>query len=362
MQRRDAFDLYTDYLLASFGQATATGLSSVLDHLIPHDYFSDFLAQKDLDSRAFWQEVKPLVRKIEGEESWISIDDVIVPKPHSSENELIAYHFDHTVQKSVKGLNILNFLLSNVYEGQALNCPLGYEIIAKGEVYQDPKSGKLRRKSKQTKNELVRQKLHQITFDNHVRYRYILFDVWFGAKENLAYIHKKLKKTFICPLKSNRLVALSAADKRAGKFIPLSEVELARGQSQIIWIKGLEFPLQLVRQVFTNKDRSTAQLWLITNELELDYQAITTTYQKRWKVEEMHKSTKQNTMLGKSQTQMEVSQANHVFASMIAYVKLEKLKIKERTNHFALKARLQIKMVQAAWAELRKWQEQMACT
>lgn len=83
MQRRDAFDSCTDYLLAGFGQATATGLSSVLDHMIPHDYFSDFLSQKDLDSRAFWQEVKPLARKVEGEGAWISIDEVIVPKPYS---------------------------------------------------------------------------------------------------------------------------------------------------------------------------------------------------------------------------------------------------------------------------------------
>lgn len=74
MQRRDAFDLYTDYLLAGFGQATATGLSSVLDHLIPHDYFSDFLSQKDLDSRAFWKEVKPLARKIEGEGLFLNAD------------------------------------------------------------------------------------------------------------------------------------------------------------------------------------------------------------------------------------------------------------------------------------------------
>ena len=358
MNRRDAFDIYTDYLLAGCGQATATGVSAMLDHRLPHDYFSDMLSQEGFDKQAYWKEVKPLARKIEGEESWISIDDLIVPKPHSRENDLIAYHFDHTVNKAVKGLNILNFLMSAPYEGQVVNCPLSFEIISKPEVYLDPKTGKEKRRSLKTKNELVREHLHQITFLNQVSYRYVLFDIWFGAKENLSYIHHKLKKIFVCPLKSNRLVALSEADKLAGKFVPLSKLDLASGLCREVWVKGLDFPVQLLRQVFTNKDRSTAELWLITNDRELDYDQITTLYQKRWKVEEMHKSTKQNTLLGNSPTKMEITQANHVFASMVAYVKLEKLKIKERTNHFALKARLRIRMVQAAWEELKRLQAQ----
>ena len=112
MKRRDAFDLYTDFLIASPDKATATGLSAVLNNELKHDYISDFLAQRDLDQKAFWKEIKSFVRQIEGEEAWISIDDVIVDKPHSTENEIISYHFDHTKGKSVKGINIVNFLLS----------------------------------------------------------------------------------------------------------------------------------------------------------------------------------------------------------------------------------------------------------
>lgn len=354
MKRRDAFDLYTDYLISSPGKATATGLSSVLNNELKHDYISDFLAQSDLDSKAFWREIKPLVRKIEGDQAWISIDDVIVEKPHSTENEIICYHYDHTQGKSVKGINIVNFLLSNEYEQSSVNCPLAYEIVAKTEQYTDKKTGKVKRRSPTTKNEMVLKHLHQLTFLNKVQYRYLLFDIWFGASDTLKYIHQKLKKVFICPLKSNRLVALSKADKLQGKFIHLSEITLESKQCMEVWVKGLDFPVQLLRQVFTNKDRSTAELWLITNDMSMDYDPITTTYQKRWKVEEMHKSLKQNTLLGKSPTKMEITQANHIFASMIAFVKLERLKIKERSNHFALKARLYIKMVQAALHELNQ--------
>lgn len=354
MKRRDAFELYTDYLIASPGKATATGLSAVLNDELKHDYISDFLSQDDLDKKAFWQEIKPFVRQIEGSSAYISIDDVIVDKPHSTENEIICYHFDHTKGKTVKGINIVNFLLSNEVGDELLNCPLSYEIIAKTETYVDKKSGKIKRKSPKTKNEIVLEQLHQLTFRNQVKYKYVLFDSWFSASDTLAYIHKKLKKVFICPLKTNRLVALSKEDKLAGKFIHLSEVSLENRQCLTVWLKGLDFPVKLTRQVFINKDRSTAELWLVTNDLSMDYDQITTIYQKRWKVEEMHKSLKQNTLLGRSPTKMEISQANHIFASMIAYVKLEKLRVKERSNHFALKAKLYIKMVQAAWEELRR--------
>ncbi|WP_371259060.1 hypothetical protein, partial [Flammeovirga sp. SJP92] len=38
--------------------------------------------------------VKPFARKIESEDSVISIDDTISEKPHSSINTIVNYHFD----------------------------------------------------------------------------------------------------------------------------------------------------------------------------------------------------------------------------------------------------------------------------
>ena len=89
--------------------------------------------------------------------------------------------------------------------------------------------------------------------------------------------------------------------------------------------------------------------------MSLDYEHITTIYEKRWKVEEMHKSLKQNALLGNSPTKMERTQCNHIFAAMLAFVKLERLKIKEQLNHFALKAKLHLKMAKAAFNELQSW-------
>jgi len=77
-------------------------------------------------------------------------------------------------------------------------------------------------------------------------------------------------------------------------------------------------------------------------------------YQKRWRIEEYHKSIKQNTSLEKSPTKVVRSQRNHIFASIIAYCKLEFLKMKTAMNHFALKYKLIIKANQTAYNELQK--------
>jgi len=355
MEKPDAIELYTSYLICNPRMATATGLSDVLDNQMKHDYISDALNQPGLNGKAFWKEVKPFVRQVERDDSVLSIDDVIVAKPHSAENDIICYHFDHTQGKSVKGMNIVNFMLTSHIDDQYVNCPVAYHIVEKTIKYLDAETGKQKRKSDRTKNEIVLEALHRLVKLNRVKFKHILFDVWFAASPTLAYIHRKLGKHFVCPLKTNRLVALSKKDKLSGNFVTVSGISIESGTAQQVWVKGLDFPVTLTKQVFENKDGSTAEQWLITNDAGLDADQISKTYQKRWKIEEMHKSLKQNTLLAKSPTKTEVSQSNHVFASMLAFVKLEKLKIKERLNHFAIKAKLHLKMVKVAMEQVNDW-------
>ncbi len=116
----------------------------------------------------------------------------------------------------------------------------------------------------------------------------------------------------------------------------------------------MAFPLLLAKQVFINDDGSTGALYLVTSDLTLTYDRITRLYQKRFRVEEYHKSLKQNAGLEKSPTRTETTQQNHFFASVCAYVKLEKLKLKHGVNHFALKSKIYLSALKSAYAELVK--------
>ena len=87
-------DFYTDYLLTAFGQTTATGLAALLNDEISHDQIQRWLASDKQTSAQLWQIAKPHVRKIEGENSVMIVDDSIAEKPYTDENDIICWHYD----------------------------------------------------------------------------------------------------------------------------------------------------------------------------------------------------------------------------------------------------------------------------
>lgn len=346
-------DLYTDYLLASFRMATATGLSELTDQALSHDKISRFLGLEAFSAKDYWRCIKPLVRQVEHPDSVIKIDDTIEEKPHSTENEVITWHWDHTKKPKAghtKGINILNFLYQSPL---GIQIPVAFDIIRKSEEYVDVQSGKVRKRSPRTKNEMLRDQLFVLVKYNRVPFRCVVWDTWFSSKENFDFVHSVINKHFIGALKSNRKVALSLEDKLQGRFHRVESLELQADQAITVYIQGLDFPVLFTKRVYINQDGSQGDLYLVTNDLDMDASAICTTYETRWGVEVFHKSLKQNVGLEKSPTKHETSQCNHVFAAMIAWTKLELLSLKEQTNHFNLKTKIYVKALRAAFQEVQ---------
>ena len=69
-------------------------------------------------------------------------------------------------------------------------------------------------------------------------------------------------------------------------------------------------------------------------------------------VEEYHKGIKQNTSVAKSPTRTLQTQTNHLFASILAYVKLERISFANKLSHFTLKAKIYQQAIKAAFNEL----------
>jgi hypothetical protein len=152
---KSMLDLYTDYLICSFGQASATGLARLLDDDISHDSVTRFLASEPKTSAALWHVVKPLVRRVERDDAVLIIDDSIEEKPATDENELISWHYDHSTDRTVKGSNFLTAL----YHASEVSLPIAFDLVTKTEQYLDPKTNKRKRKSSITKNERFRMLL-----------------------------------------------------------------------------------------------------------------------------------------------------------------------------------------------------------
>jgi IS4 transposase len=350
MDDKQLLDLYSDYLISSFGQTTGTGMADLLEGSISHDRIQRLLSKQAFTSADLWQIVKPHVRAIERDDGVLIVDDSIAEKPYTDENDIICWHYDHAHDCQVKGINFLTAL----YHVRGQSLPVGFRIVAKTEYYIHKKDGKTKRRSPISKNEhyqaLVRQaKANQIPF------KYVLNDVWYASADNMNFIKEELQLDFIMPLKANRKVALSLQDKAQGRYVRLDQVTLEPDVVRMVYLEAVSYPLALVKQVFVNEDDSIGIQYLVSSDLSLTGEQIMALYRKRWNVEPFHKSLKQNASLEKSPTQTVRTQTNHLFASFCGYIKLELLKQSTHLNHFALKSRLYLSALRSAFDQLRQF-------
>jgi hypothetical protein len=226
-------------------------------------------------SKDLWCEVKPVVRQIEKEDSYLIFDDTIQEKAWTDENEVVCWHYDHCKGRTVKGINLLNA----PYHNGEVSIPVAFEVIRKPLQFCDVKTRQTKRASETTKNALLRDLL-KTCVNNRLKFRYVLFDIWFAATENFEAV-LDTDKHFVAALKDNRLVSLTSAGKKQGHFVKISELALSDRQAVRGWLKGFDKEVLLVRRVFTNKDGSTGTLNLVCSDLSCDGDRAAAIYEKR---------------------------------------------------------------------------------
>lgn len=336
-------DIYSDYLICSFGQTSATGLSRLMDGAISHDKVTRFLSQKGFTSKDLFKMVKVDIRRIADEEGYISLDDTVEEKRYTDENEVMCYHYDHCQGRSIKGMNVLHM----TYTNHEVTLPIDYIVVEKAIITEDPRTKRRRRKAGVTKNEQAREMINRLS-QRDIPYKYILADVWFNDEETLNLIVKKYHKQFVIPVKSNRVVLYE------GKQYNVSEMTTLGLAPLKVHINGLDVEVLLQKKSFVNKDGSTGVLYLVSSDLTLsDLYAV---YEHRWSIEIYHKSMKSNGMLDKSPTKIPMTQKNHIFCVIYAYAKMEIIKIRKGYSHFELKGKLYMAALRAAYQEYQSLQ------
>ncbi len=238
----------------------------MLSNEISHDAVTRFLSAEPKSSAALWHVDKPLVRQVEQEDGVIIIDDSIEEKPSTDENELVSWHYDHSKDRTVKGINFLTAL----YHAGEVSLPVAFDLVTKTVEYFDPKQRKQKRKSALTKNERYRMLL-RVAVHNQVKFKYVLNDVWFASSENMKFVKHQLDKEFVMPLKENRKVALSGDEKKRGQYKAVSTLEMEAETTQQIWLEEVDFPVLLSKEVFTNEDGSVGVRYLVSSDLTLSF-------------------------------------------------------------------------------------------
>ena len=126
MKPNQMLDLYSDYLLASFGATTATGLSQLLGGEVSHDQVTRYLSTARKTSTDLWLLVKPFVRRLETTAAVLIIDDSIEEKPYTDENDIVCWHYDHAKERRLKGVDFVTAL----YRAHEVSLPVGFHLAA----------------------------------------------------------------------------------------------------------------------------------------------------------------------------------------------------------------------------------------
>src|SRR5512144_2519132 len=185
---QELLELYIDYLISTFGAATATGLSEMVGGAVSHDRVTRFLSEREYTSRDLWLQVKKVVREFERDDAVLIVDDTVQEKPWTDESELICWHFDHCRNRTVKGMNILNALY---YRG-GVSIPVDCRVIRKPIHFSDIATRQVKRANAVTKNALL-QTIFLQCLHNPLKFRYVLMDSWCAAQDNVELLRAKGK-------------------------------------------------------------------------------------------------------------------------------------------------------------------------
>ena len=344
-------DLYTDFLLTSTKQTSATRLSTILDGVVSHDKITRELSSQALNHDDFWKIIKPTIRQVEEDTASIALDDFLLEKPDSQENSTIGFYYDHKTGKTIKGTNVVDA----AYITSKARIPLDFEVVIKDMIPSwNFERGDWYREQTKTKHEIAQEILKRAV-KHQVKFKTVLLDTWFSSSETLNIIKHDLHKEFIAALKCNQKVKLLESkelmqgvrhDKKG--FVQIELLALQAGKAYLARVEGVKGDVLLTRQVFQNEDGSQGVLFLVASESGLTGEAVNAGYHLRWQVEEQHKSGKQNVMMGKGTASWVFGRLNHIFCAFVALVKLEQLRLKCKLNHFALKERLYLSALRAS--------------
>ena len=299
---------YINFLTANGNRYSSVEASRALQNTPSHDGISRWLKEASFEPDDLWKYAKPHVALTD---TCLVIDDTTLDKRWSPKNELVLFHWSGNEHKTIRGISLVNLMATGDNECM----PVDYR------VYEG--------KEKITKNDHFQNMLSSAK-ERCFKPDYVLADSWYSSLENMKFI-QKLGWKFIIGLKENRLV-----NEIQGQYVSVCSLDWTKHSVRKVWLKGFGFVL-VARIVFNNGDTR----YVTTNDLTLtDYENLSEYSKKRWKIEEFHRGIKQTTGIEKCYSILKKSQLNHIFASFIAFIRLEVERLKSGISWYEQKARL----------------------
>lgn len=236
-------------------------------------------------------------------DGYISLDEVILLKPHAKRIEWISFVYSKILGKSFPGFAVIVMCWTN----GGFKVPIGFK-------FWNPV-----KKGTKKKTEIFRDLLKYAKDDLGLWPKAVLFDSYFSDKKTLKMI-AKWGWIFSTQIKKNRIFNQKRVDKNS--FRPYWT---ATG-----YLKG-GIKVRIARH---------GRKYFCTNDLTLGHSAIRTLYKKRWPIEEIFRFTKQKFGLEECQSRSIEAQIAHFTMCMIGYVILQKESVIRKVTDYKIKSEL----------------------
>jgi hypothetical protein len=293
------------------------------DHLQKwsHDTINRYLRGEKLTPRLLFEQVQPLLEP--DPEAYLIFDDTVLDKSFGPSIELTRKQWSGNEKRPIRGIGVVSCVYVNPKTENFW--VIDYRIF-------DPETDGLSKLDHF--EEMLRSAEHR-----RMPFRTVLMDSWYATKDLMLLIDGmgEKKKTFYCPLKSNRQVDDSGGEKPYQRVDELdwSEEELKKGK--LIKIKG--FPKNCKVKLFRVVVHSRRTEWIVTNDL-LSQDSVHEAQKVRgvrWKIEEFHRETKQLTGIEGCQCRTGRIQRNHIACAMLVWSRLKHLAYQSQRTVYQIK-------------------------
>jgi len=310
---------YCQYLLSSQVNYTLTNLAEHLESF-SHDTINRYLKGEKLSPRLLFEQVQPLLEL--DPEAYLIFDDTVLDKSFGPKIEVVRKQWSGNKKGVINGIGVV----SCVY----VNPETERFWVVDYRIFDPTTDGK-------TKLDHVEEMLRSVEH-RRLAFGAVLMDTWYATKDLMLLIDG-MKKTFYCPLRSNRQVDDSGGEHpyRRVDTLDWGERELKRGK--LVKIKG--FPKDHKVKLFRVAVSSNRTEWIVTNDLSQESTHDTREVRAvRWKIEEFHREAKQLTGIEGCQCRASRIQRNHIGCAMLVWSRLKHLAYQSGQTIYQIKRSL----------------------
>ena len=263
---------------------------------ISHDSVNRFLHRENYQPKDMFDEAAKSLLLVGGT---LSVDDSVLDKPYSHSVALVSHFWSGKHHRVVKGINLVTLYYT---DPAGRHMPVNFRICDKTE-------GK-------TKNDYFREMLIEVLVWG-LEPAFVTGDSWYSCVKNLKTI-KNHQTGFMFAVETNRTVSLEKGQWQQVQNLDIPDDGLD------VWLKDFG-KVRLFRTML--KDQRRHYVVYLPEELPFQRDDFLKIHDHHWQIEQFHRAIKQVCHIEHFQVRSERPVRNHIFASILSFVHLQKMQI-----------------------------------